>query len=60
MRRIWSTLLDYRDWVSYVYVPILVPLLVVLPYFIAKSYQRSHRVNQIVESLAQGSRDLGR
>ncbi len=59
LRRIWSTLLDYRDWVSYVYVPILVPLLVVLPYFIAKSYQRSHRVNQIVESLAQGSRDLG-
>ena len=59
LRRIWSTLLDYRDWVSYLYVPILVPILIVLPYFIAKSYQRSHRVNQIVESLAQGSRDLG-
>ena len=58
LRRIWSTLLDYRDWVSYVYVPILVPLLIAVPYLVAKSYQRSHRINQIVESLAQGSRDL--
>jgi predicted acylesterase/phospholipase RssA len=58
VRRIWSTLLDYRDWVSYVYVPIIVPLLILLPYFVTKSYERSRRVNQIVESLAQGSRDL--
>ena len=60
LRRIWSTLLDYRDWVSYVYVPILVPILVLMPYLVAKSYQRSHRISQIVESLAQGSRDLGK
>jgi predicted acylesterase/phospholipase RssA len=58
IRRIWSTLLDYRDWVSYVYVPIIIPILFLLPYFVAKSYERSRRVNQIVESLAQGSRDL--
>jgi len=58
VRRIWSTLLDYRDWASYVYVPIIVPLLVLLPYFVIKSYERSQLVNHIVESLAQGSRDL--
>src|SRR5207249_4306908 len=58
LRRIWSTLLDYRDWVSYLYVPIVVPILVLLPYVMVKSYQRSHRVNQIVESVAQSSRDL--
>jgi predicted acylesterase/phospholipase RssA len=58
VRRIWSKLLDYRDWVSYVYVPIIVPLLFLLPHLIITSYQRSHRVSQIVESLAQGSRDL--
>ena len=58
IRRIWSRLLDYRDWVSYVYVPIIIPLLVLLPWFVVKSYERSRRVNQIVESLAQGSRDL--
>lgn len=57
-RRIWSRLLDYRDWVSYVYVPIIVPLLFLLPYAVVKSYQTSHRVNQIIQSLAQGSRDL--
>ncbi len=58
VRRIWRTLLDYRDWVSYVYVPIMIPILVLLPYFVVKSYERSRRVNQIVESLAQGSRDV--
>jgi predicted acylesterase/phospholipase RssA len=57
-RRIWSTLLDYRDWTSYVYLPIIVPLLILLPYVVFQSYQRSHQINQIVESLAQGSRDL--
>jgi predicted acylesterase/phospholipase RssA len=58
LRRIWSALPDYRDWISFVYVPILVPILVLLPYFIVKSYQRSHRVSQLVESLSQGSHDL--
>ncbi len=58
VRRIWSTLLDYRDWVSYVYVPIILPILFLLPYAIVKSYQRSQRVSRVVESLAQGSRDL--
>jgi hypothetical protein len=27
IRRIWGTLLDWRDWTSYVYVPIIVPIL---------------------------------
>ena len=58
VRRVWSTLLDYRDWVTYIYVPIIVPLLFVLPYVVVKSYERSQRVNQIIESLAQGSRDV--
>ncbi len=57
-RRIWSTLLDYRDWVSYIYVPILVPLLFLTPYLVIKSYQRSARMSQLIESLSQGSRDL--
>jgi predicted acylesterase/phospholipase RssA len=58
LRRIWSALPDYRDWISFVYVPILVPILILLPYFVIKSYQRSHRINQLVESLSQGSHDL--
>jgi len=57
-RRIWSTLLDRRDWTSYVYVPLIVPILVLAPYLIYKSHQRSERINHLVESLSQGSRDL--
>ncbi len=57
-RRIWSTLFDPRDWVSYVYVPIIVPILVLAPYFVTKYYERSQRINEIVQSLAEESRDL--
>jgi predicted acylesterase/phospholipase RssA len=57
-RRVWTTLLDHRDWTSYVYVPLIVPLLFLTPYFVIKAYERSHRINQIYESLAQESRDL--
>jgi hypothetical protein len=57
-RRIWSRLLDYRDWTSYVYVPILVPMLFLAPYLVVKSYQRSARISHLVESLSHGSRDL--
>jgi predicted acylesterase/phospholipase RssA len=58
VRRIWSTMLDYRDWLAYLYVPILVPILVLMPYIVYKSFQRSHRLGQLVNSLSQGNRDL--
>jgi predicted acylesterase/phospholipase RssA len=58
LRRIWSSLLDRRDWTSYIYVPLLVPILVLAPYLVVKSYQRSHRMNQLVDSLSQGTRDF--
>ncbi len=58
LRRIWTTLLDRRDWVTYIYVPILVPLLVLLPYFTVTTYKHYHRLNQLVESFSQGTRDL--
>ena len=58
LRRIWSTLLDPRDWATYVYVPLLVPILVLMPYFVVKYYQRSQRISELVESLSQGSPDM--
>jgi len=58
LRRIWSTLLDYRDWTSYIYVPLIVPILVLLPYASVKLYRHNQRINQIVESMTQSSRDL--
>src|SRR5262249_31028514 len=57
-RRIWSTLLDYRDWVSYVYVLLLISISILLPYFVFKSYRHSHGVSRLIDSLSQGSRDL--
>ena len=58
MRRIWGTLLDRRDWTSYVYVPLLVPLFILLPYFVGKYYEQSQRTNQLIQSFSQGSPDL--
>jgi hypothetical protein len=57
-RRIWGTLLDRRDWTSYIYVPIIVPILIMLPYFTVKYYQRSHKINQLLNSLSQGRPEL--
>src|SRR5262249_37166955 len=56
-RRIWSTLWDSRDWISYLYVPIIVPILILLPYFVGRLYQRVHRDSKLAESLSQGSPD---
>jgi predicted acylesterase/phospholipase RssA len=58
LRRFWSTILDYRDWVSYIYVPIIIPLLFVLPYASFKYYKKYHLINKVVESLTQSSSDL--
>jgi hypothetical protein len=54
-RKIWSNLFRLRDWTSYIYVPLLFSLLILLPYFVIRSYRTSNRVNRLVESLAQGS-----
>ncbi|HEX5269920.1 MAG TPA: hypothetical protein VFW33_05515, partial [Gemmataceae bacterium] len=58
LRRIWGTLLNRRDWVSYVYVPIIVPLLLVLPYFAVTVYKRNHQYSKLVHSFSQGTTDL--
>lgn len=57
-RRLWSTLLDYRDWVSYLYVPILVPILIVLPYYGVKWHHEAQVAQQLIESVALGNRDF--
>lgn len=54
-RRIWRTLLDPRDWISYVYVPLLVPIFILLPYFVTQYYEWAHRTNLLINSLSQGS-----
>jgi predicted acylesterase/phospholipase RssA len=58
LRRVWSRFFDRRDWVSYVYVPILVPLMLFLPYLSLHYYKRFVRLNNLTLSYAQGSPDL--
>jgi predicted acylesterase/phospholipase RssA len=58
VRRVWSTLFDHRDWTSYIYVPLLIPILVGMPFLAFRSHERSQQINHLVESLSQGSRDL--
>ena len=57
-RRLWGTLLDYRDWVSYIYIPFLVAILTVLPYFGVKWHHEAKIAQQLIESVAQGNRDF--
>jgi hypothetical protein len=57
-RRIWSTLLDRRDWASYIYVPLIVPILCVLPYFAFTTYRHMHQYNKLVKSFSEGTTDL--
>ena len=56
-RRVWSSLLDYRDWTSFIYVPLLVPILVVLPYYAAKWYHQSQVAQRLIEGMAQSNVD---
>src|SRR5262249_15641926 len=58
LRRIWGNLLSLQDWTSYVYVPLLFSLLILLPYLMVQSFLTSKRVNRLVESLAHGNPDI--
>jgi predicted acylesterase/phospholipase RssA len=56
-RRMWTTLLGFRDWTSYVFLP-LVLLLLLSPYFLYRSYQKSNRASRLLETIARGSPDF--
>jgi predicted acylesterase/phospholipase RssA len=40
-RRLWSSLLDVRDWVTWIYLPLIVLLLGVLPFFAYHTYRHA-------------------
>jgi hypothetical protein len=58
LRQIWGNLFSPRDWTSYIYVPLLFLLLILLPYLTVQSYLTSKRVNRLVASLAHGHPDI--
>ena len=57
-RRIWSSLFDYRDWTSYIYLPLLFPLFILLPYGVFQYYKSAEQSQVLVKWLYQGSPDL--
>ena len=40
-RRLWGSLLDVRDWVTWIYIPLIVLLLGVLPFFAYRAYRHA-------------------
>ena len=57
-RRVWSTLLDLRDWPTYVYIPLLFLLLVVLPVQMYLFRRQANTNAMIVEAITHGSPDF--
>lgn len=57
-RRVFGKLLSWRDWPTYVYVPLLLLLLVGLPYLAYRSYRIAHRSEQIVDAITFSNPDF--
>ena len=57
-RRIWSTLLNWRDWPSYVYVAVAFVLLFYLPLQVYQLHRRSQIQATIIEAIADGDPDV--
>lgn len=59
-RRILSRMFSPRDWVSYVYLLILVPLLALVPwrsYYFYQAREKAGEVREAIESVARGNED---
>lgn len=57
-RRVWSTLLDPRDWPSYLYVAIAALLFLYLPYEIYQLYRREQVQASLIDSIMRGDPDM--
>lgn len=57
-RKVWSTLLDWRDWPTYLYVPLLIFLLGFLPWRGWQVYKQSLLHASVVNSVAMGMPDF--
>lgn len=57
-RRVWSTLLDWRDWTSYVYMALAFVLLVYMPRQVYELYRTSQIQAGIIESISSGDPDI--
>jgi hypothetical protein len=57
-RRVWSTLLDPRDWPSYVYVLVALVLFVYLPLQVYRLHERAEMQATVIDAIAKGDPDF--
>jgi len=57
-RHIWTTLLDWRDWPSYIYVAIAFLLLFYAPFQVYSLYRRAETQATIIDAIASGDPDI--
>jgi predicted acylesterase/phospholipase RssA len=57
-RRVLSTLLDWRDWPSYLYLAVGFVLLFLLPLQVYQLYRKSHLQGEIIDSITSGDTDI--
>lgn len=57
-RRIWTTLVDWRDWPSFVYAAIAFLLLFYAPYQVYSLYQRAQMQAGVIDAIASGDPDI--
>jgi len=60
IRRVWSTLLDFRDWPTYVYLALAAFLFGYLPLQVYQLYHRAQVLTTINDAIAQGDPDIRR
>jgi hypothetical protein len=59
-RRVWSTLFDWRDWPSYLFLAIALLLFAYLPLQVYQLYRKSLTQADIIKSIARGEPDIYR
>lgn len=53
-RRVWSVFFDFRDWPTYVYLPLLIMLFGVLPVVLWRFYQQARFNAHVIDAIAHG------
>jgi predicted acylesterase/phospholipase RssA len=57
-RKVWSTLLSFRDWTSFLYIALAGLVFLYLPYQVYQLYRRAQVQAAVIESIASGDPDI--
>ena len=57
-RKVWSTLLDWKDWPSFIYVAAALLLFVALPIHVYRLHRHARMLTDVIDSIAKGDPDI--